>query len=231
MKMNKFKITTLLLSTLLLASCDGSGASDSPTDSGNPDTTDTQLKSTGVLSIPVITSVSSINSKEVNISWKPSQYTSELDNSITYSIHIKKGSSDFVPDENTEHMKSIDSGETKITFLEKDTEYSIKVIAKNGSDQSISTAYIAKTSDIDAVVKSGLKIHYQKDIKISILGALADDGTVLDPSDGIKLGDILYDDESGFVLKVTSIDSNNIAQFRQVSIRDMFERVSVGITN
>jgi len=52
MKMNKFKITTLLLSTLLLASCDGDGggashsgnpsgggSSDNSTDSGNPDTT------------------------------------------------------------------------------------------------------------------------------------------------------------------------------------------------
>jgi hypothetical protein len=223
MKMNK--ITILFLFTLLLASCSGVMSS------GNSDTTDTQAKFAGVLSIPVITSASSINSKEVNISWKPSQYTSELDSSITYSIHIKKGSNDFIPDENTEHMKNIDFGEVRITGLERDTEYSIKVIAKNGSNQSISTAYIAKTSDIDAIVKSRLKIHYQKDIKISILGALADDGTVLDPSDGINVGDILYDDESGFVLKVISIDSNNVAQFRQASIRDMFEQVSVDTTN
>lgn len=230
MEINRLKIGFLLSSILLLASCGGGGSS-SPSGTGGTDNTeDTKVISTGVLQVPVITAASSSSTTEISVDWKPSQSSEALESGITYSAHAKEGNADFTPDATTENVASITSTGVTLKGLKKDTEYSIKIIASNSNDQSVSEVFTAKTSDIDAVVKEGVRILYQSNIKTNVYDSFLEDYITLDPSDNIQVGDILYDDKNGFIIKITSIGSDNKAEFRQASLRDIYDRISVDTT-
>lgn len=145
----------LALSSVLLASCGGGGSTGG--NGGNNGGNTEEVKSTDVLAVPVVTSASSSDPNEIIIDWKPSQSSETLDESTLYTVHVNKGKGDFTPSSSTEYEADIKNTQSSTTGLEKETDYSIKVVAKKALDTSISESISAKTE-----AKKGVTVHYKK---------------------------------------------------------------------